>query len=222
MSDSLPPYGLQHARLPYPSPTPRACSNSCLSSRWYHPIISSSVASFSSCLQSFPASGSFLRSWLFAWSGQSTGASASASVLPKNIQDWSPLGWTGWSPCKETLKSLLQHHSSKASILWRSAFFMVQLSHPYKNTGKTISLTIWTFVGKLMSLFFNMLSRFVIALLSRSKCLLTSRLQSPSAVILEPPQNKVSHCFPYFPIYLLWSDGTGFCDLSFLNVEFFF
>ena len=100
-----------------------------------------------------------------------------------------------------TLKSLLQHHSSKASILCHSAFFMVQLSHPYMTTGKTIALTIWTFVDKVMSLLFKMLSRLVIAFLPRSKCLLISWLQSPSAVILEP-QNKVSHCFHCFPIYL--------------------
>ena len=93
-----------------------------------------------------------------------------------------------------TLKSLLQCHSSKASILWRSAFFTVQLSHPYMTTGKTIALTIWNFVGQVMSLFFNTLSRFVIAFLPRSKCLLISWLQSPSAVILEP-KNKVAHYF---------------------------
>ena len=89
-----------------------------------------------------------------------------------------------------TLKSLLQHHSSKASVLWHSAFFMVQLSHPYMTTGKTIALTRWTFVGKVMSLLFNMLSRLVIAFLPRSKCLLISWLQSPSAVILEPKKIK--------------------------------
>ena len=89
-----------------------------------------------------------------------------------------------------TLKSLLQHHSSKASILQRSAFYIVQLSHPYKTTGKTIALTRWTFVGKVMSLLFNMLSRLVIAFLSRSKYLLISWLQSPSAVILEPQKIK--------------------------------
>ena len=88
--------GLQHARLPYPSPSPRACSNSCASSLWCHPTISSSVIPFSSCLQSFPASGSFPRSQLFASDDQRIGASASASVLPMNIQDWFPLGWTGW------------------------------------------------------------------------------------------------------------------------------
>ena len=110
--------------------------------------------------------------------------------------------WLGLLAVQVTLKSLLQHHSSKASILWHSAFFIVQLSHPYMTTGKTIGLTKWTFVGKVMSLLFNMLSRLVIAFLPRSKCLFISWLQSPSAVILEPPKNKVCHCFHYFPIYL--------------------
>ena len=110
-----------------------------------------------------------------------------------------------------TLKSLLQHHSSKASILQLSAFFMVQLSHPYMTTGKTIVLTRWTFVSKVISLLFNMLSRLVLAFLPRSKCLLISWLQSPPAVILEP-QNKVCHYIYCFP---------SIChDLSFLNVEF--
>ena len=101
-----------------------------------------------------------------------------------------------------TLKSPLQHHSSKASILRCSAFFIVQLSHPYMSTGKTIALTRWTFVGKVMSPLFNMLSRLVINFLPRSKRLLISWLQSPSAVIFGAPQNKVSHCFHCFPIYL--------------------
>ena len=100
-----------------------------------------------------------------------------------------------------TLKSLLQHHSSKASILWLSAFFIVQLSHPYVTIGKTIALTRWTFVNKVMSLLLNMLSRLVIAFLPRCKRLLISWLQSPSAVILEP-KKRVSHCFHCFPIYL--------------------
>ena len=119
-----------------------------------------------------------------------------------------------------TLKSLLQHHSSKASILQHSTFFTVQLSHPYIITGKIIALTRWTFVGKVMSLLFNMLSRLVITFLPRSKHLLISWLQSLSAVILESPQNKVSHCFHYFPIYLPRCDGTRCDDLSFLNVGF--
>ena len=98
--------------------------------------------------------------------------------------------------------------------------YIVQLSHPYMITGKTIVLTIWTFIGRIMSLLFNMLSRLVIAFLPRSKCLLISWLQSPSAVIFEPPQNKVCHCFHCFPKYLPWRDGARCHDLSFLNVEF--
>ena len=117
------------------------------------------------------------------------------------------------------LKSLLQHHSSKASIPWSSAFFIVQLSHPYMTTGKTIALTRRTFVGKVMSLLLKMLSRLFITFLPRSKHLLISWLHSPSAVILEPQKNTVWHCFHCFPIYLPWSDGTGCHDLSFLNVE---
>ena len=115
--------------------------------------------------------------------------------------------------------SLLQYHSWKASILWRSAFLIVQRSHLYMTTGKTIALIRWAFVGKVMSLLFNMLSRLVITFLPRRKRLLISWLQSPPAVILEP-KNEVSHCFHCFPIYLPWSDGTTCHDLSFLNVEF--
>ena len=113
------------------------------------------------------------------------------------------MDWLDLLAVQGTLKSLLQHHSSKASILWHSAFFTVQLSHPYMATGKTIALTRQIFVGKVMSLLLNMLSRLVITFLARSKRLLISWLQSPSAVILEPPpQNKICHCFHYFPIYL--------------------
>ena len=165
VSDSLRPHELQHARPPCLSPTPRVSSNSCASSRWCHPAISSSVAPFSSCPQSLPASGSFPMSQLFAWGDQSIGVAASASVLPMNTQDWSPLGWTGWiSFQSKGLKSLLQHHCSKASVLRHSAFFIVQLSHPYMITGKTTALTRWTFVDKVMSLLFNMLSSLVIGL----------------------------------------------------------
>ena len=118
------------------------------------------------------------------------------------------MDWLDLLAVQGTLKSLLQHHSSKASILRCSAFFTVQLSHPYMTTGKTIALTRQTFVGKVMSLLLNMLSRLVIAFLPRSKNLWISWLQSPYAVILEHPKNKVWHCFHYFPIYLPWSDGT--------------
>ena len=112
------------------------------------------------------------------------------------------MDWLDLLAVKGTLKSLLQHHSSKASILRRSAFFIIQLSHPYMTTGKTIALTRRTFAGKVMPLLFNMLSRLVINFLSGSKRLLISWLQSPSAVILEPKKTKVSHCFHCFPIYL--------------------
>ena len=159
--------------------------------------------------------------WCFSFS---LSPSSEFSGLISFRMDWLyPLG------VQRTLKSLLQHHSTKASIPQCSAFFMVQLWHPYTTTGKTIALTRWTFVSKVMSLFFNMLSRLVIVFLLRSKrswfrsrnhssC--SSWLQSASAVIFGAPQNKVCHCFHYFPIYLPCSDGTGCHDLSFLNVEF--
>ena len=119
-----------------------------------------------------------------------------------------------------TLKSLLQHHSSKASVLLCSAFFMVQSSHPYMTTGKIIALTIHTFVDKVMSLLFNILSTFVTAFLPRSNRLIISWLHSPTAVILELQKNKVCHCFHCLPIYSPRTDGTRCCDLCFLNVEF--
>ena len=292
---SLSDDGLQHTRPLCPSPSPAVCPSSCPLNKWYHPTISSSVASFSCCPQYLLAPGSLPMSQLFRPGGQSIGISASASksVLPMSIQFWFPLqfssvaqscpallrphAWTvacqaslsftnsrsllklmsiksvilsnhfilccplfllssifpsirdfsnesvlhiRWpkywsfslsiSPSNEysglisfmidwldllavqgTLKSLLQYYSSKTSIFWPSAFFTVQLEHPYMTTGKTIALTSWTFVGKVMSLLFNMLSRFVITFLPRSKRLLISWLQSPSAVILElPPPPK--------------------------------
>ena len=130
------------------------------------------------------------------------------------------MDWLDLFEVQGIFKSLLQHHSSKASILQRSAFFIVQFSHPYMTTGKTIALTRRNFVGKVIFLLFNMLPRLVITFLPRNKGLLISWLQSPSEVILKPPQNKVCHCFYCFPIYLPWSDGTRGHDLSFLNVEF--
>ena len=170
VSNSLRPHGLQHARLLCPLPTPRAYSNSCPSSGWCHPTISSSVIPFSSCLQSFPASGSFWMSQFFSSGGQSIGVSASASVLPMNIWDLFPLGWTGWSPCSpRDSQGSSPTPQFKTTILLHSASFMIQLSHPYMTTGKTIALIRWTFVGKVMSLLFNMLSRLVIAFLPRSQ-----------------------------------------------------
>ena len=158
MSDSLWPRGVQHARAPCPSPTPIDNSNSCPSRQWCHSTISSSVVPFSSCPKCFPALGYSPMSQFFTSGGQSIGVSASASVLPMNIQDWFPLGLTGWiSLQSKGLKSLLQHHSSKASILCHSTFFIVQLSHPYMTTGNTIALIRRTFVGKVMSLLFNVI-----------------------------------------------------------------
>ena len=171
--DSLQPCRLQHPRLPCPSLTPTAYSNSCPSSRWCHPTISSSVIPFSSWLQSFPASGSFLMSQFFASDGQSVGASVSASILSMNIQDWFPLGWTDWISLQTKGLSRVFSNTAvqKQSILQHSAFFIVKLSHLYMTTGKTIALTRQTFVGKVMSLLFNMLSRLVIAFFPRSKTL---------------------------------------------------
>ena len=223
MSDSFRPHGLQHARPPCPPPTPRACSYSCPLSWWCHPTISSSVIPFYSFLPSiFPPIRVFSNEsvlyirWPKYW------------ILSFNISPSSEysglisfrIDWFDVLAVQGTLKSLLQHHSSKAWILRRSALFMVQLSHPYMTTGKAIALNRWTLVGKVMSVLFNMLSRFVIAFFPRSRHLLISCLELPSAVILEPKKNKVSHCFHCFPIYLLWSDGTRCHDLSFFNVEF--
>ena len=133
--------------------------------------------------------------------------------------DFFRMNWLDVLAVQGTLKSLLQHHSSKASIFQHSAFFMVHLSHWYMTTGKSIAWTSQNFVGNIMALRFNMLSRLAIAFLPRSKRLLISCLQSSSAVILEP-KKIVSHCFHCFPIYLPWSDGIGCHDLSFQNVKF--
>ena len=191
MSNSLKSHGLKHARLPCPSPTPGAYSNSCPSSWLCHPTISSSVIPFSSRLQSFPASGS--SKWV-------TSSHQVAKVLEFQLQhqsfqwifstDFFRIDWLDLLAAQGTLKSLLQHHSLKASIVQHSAIFIVQHSYPYMTTGKTIALTRWTFVGKVMSLLFNMFSRLVIAFLPRSKRLLISWLQLPSAVILEPHKIK--------------------------------
>ena len=203
------PHGLQHARLSCPSRTPRTCSNSCPSSLWSHPTISSFIIPFSSRLQSSQHQG------LFKWV---TIYHQVAKVLEFHLQHQSSNEYSGVISFRmdcldllvvqEKLKKLLQHHSSKASVLWRSAFYIVQLSHPYMTTRKTTALTKWIFVGKVMSLLFNMLSRLVITFLPRSKHLLISWLQSSSAVILKPPKIKsdiVSLLFPH-PFAMNWWD----------------
>ena len=158
MSDSLWP---QHARPPCPSPTPGVYPNPCPLSRWCHPTISSSVIPFSSCPQFFLALGSFPMSQLFIWGGQSIG-SLSFNISPSNEHPGLisfRMDWLDLLAVQGTLKSLVQHHSSKASILWCSAYFTVQISHPYKTTGKSIPLTRQTFVSRVMSLLLNTLSR---------------------------------------------------------------
>ena len=150
------PHALQHARPPCPSQTPGAYSNSCLLSQWCHPTISYSNIPFSSCLQSFPASRSSQISQLFASGGQSIGVSASTSVFPMNTHSFR-MDWLDLLALQGTLKSLLQHHSSKASIHQHSAFFIFQFSHPYITTWKTIALTRETFVHKVTSVLLNML-----------------------------------------------------------------
>ena len=216
MSDSLQPHVLQHTRFLCPSQTHGVYSNSYPLRRWCHPTISSSVIPFSSCLHSFPTSGSFPMSQLFASGGQSIGVSASVSVLLVNINDCFPWGWTGWI----SNKSLLQHHSSKASILWHLAFFIVQFSHPYMTTGKTILLTKWTFVGKVMSLLFNMLSRLVIAFSSKEKVSFNFKAALTICSDFGARENKVSHCLQFPHLYIPWSDGTRCHNLHFLNIEF--
>ena len=173
MSDSLWFHGLQHVRLPCPSLSLTVGSTSCPLSWWCHPTILSSVIPFSSHLQSFPESGSFLRV---------NSSHEVAKVLELQLQHQSfqwilglisfRIDWLDFLSVQKTLKSLLQHHSLRVSILQCSAFFMVQLSHPYMTTGKTIALTRWTFVGKVMSLLFKTLSRFDIAIFPKSKHLL--------------------------------------------------
>ena len=203
------PHRLQHTRPPCPSPTSRLYSNSCPLSWWYHPTISSSVIRFSSCRQSFPASGSFQMSQLFASGGQSMGVSASTSVLPMNTQDCSPLGWTGWISLQSKGLSRVFSNTTvqKHQFFCAQLSLIVQLSHSYMTTGKTIAITRWTFDGKVMSRLFNMLYRLVITFFPRSKHLLISWLQSPSVVILELPKIKsltVSIVSPF--ISMKWWD----------------
>ena len=301
VSNSLRPHESQQARPPCPSPSPGVHSNSCPSSWWWHPAISSSVAPFSSCLQSLPSSESFPMSQFFAWGGQSTGDAQLCPFL-WHAMDLSILGfpvhhqllepsqthghWVSdmiqhlisccpllllpsifprvrvffnesvlciqrcpkyWSfnfsisPSNEfsglisfridwvdllvvqgTLMSILQHYSWKASIVQHSVFFTAQLSHPYVTTRKTIALIRWTFVYRAMYLLFNMLSRFVIAFIPKTNCLLISWLQSPSAVILEPKKIKTLTVSIVSPSICHEVMGSVAMILVFLFFFFFF
>ena len=219
MSDSLKPHGLQHTRLPCPSLSPRVCSNSYPSS-WLmpsnnlvlcHPFLL--LPSISPSIKVFSNESALRIRWPHYWNLSINPSNEYSGLISFGI-DWFDL-----LAAHGTLKNLLQQHNSKALILQRSAFFMVRLSHPYMTTGKTIALTVRTFVCKLTSLFFNMLSRFVTAFLPRSK-----HLNFMAAVTVcsdfGAQENKVCHCLHCFPFYLPWSDGTGCHDLRFLNVEF--
>ena len=219
MSDSLWPHGLQHTRLPYPSLTTGVYSITCPLSWWCHPTISSChplllLPSIFPNIRVFSNELVLHIRWPKYWS---------FSISPSN-EYWGLISfridWFDLFAVQGTLKSLLQYHSLKASNLWCSAFFMVQLSHPYMTTVKTIALIIWIFVSKVMSLLFNMLSRFVIAFLQRNKHLLILWMQSPSTVVLEPKKVKSVTVSTFFPIYLPWSDVTRCHDLNFLTVEF--
>ena len=206
----------QHARPPCSSPTPGACSNSCALSWWCHQTISFLVVPFSSYLQSFPASRSFQMSQLLASDGQSIGVSA--SVLPMYIQDWFPLALTGLIfLLSKGFSRVFFNTSSKASALWQSDLFMVQLSFPYLTTGKAITLTIQPWVGKVVSLLFNMMSQLVIAFLPKEQVSFNLMAAVTIHSDFGAQESNVPHCLP---IYLPWSDGTRYHDLSFLNVEF--
>ena len=214
MPDSLQPREPQHARPPCPSPTPGVYLNPCPPKHLIlcRPLLL--LLSFFPSIRVLSNKSALHIRWQKYWSFSSN---ISLSIEHPGLTSFRK-NWLDLLAVQGTLKSVLQHHSSKASGRWHSSFFIIQLSHPYMTTGKTIALTRRTFVDKVMSLLFNMLSRLVITFLPRSKCLLISWLQSPPAVILEP-RKIVSHCFHCFPIYLPWSDGTGCHDLKFLNVE---
>ena len=190
MSDSLWPHEPQYTRPPYPSPTAGVYRNPSPLSRWCRPtIISSSVVPSPLALNLSQHQG------LFQWVSSSHQVakvlefSASASVFPMNTQDWSPLGWTGWiSLQSKGLSRVFSNTTVQRNQFFSSVFFIVQLSHLYMTTGKTIALTRLTFVDKIMSLLLNMMSKLVITFLPRSKHLLISWLQSPSGVVSEPPK----------------------------------
>ena len=209
MSNSLWLHGLQHAKLPCPSPTPGACSNSCPSNQWCHPTISSCVIPFSSCFQSFPASVFSSESVLRI----STSPSNEYSGLISFRIDWFDL-----LAVQGTLKSLLQYHSSRASILQHSAFFMVQLSHPYRTTGKTIALTRQTFGGKVICLLYNMLVGHSFS--SKEQMSFNFMVAVIICSDFGAQEHKVCPCFHSFPTCLPWNDGTDAMILVFWILNF--
>ena len=202
MSDSLRSQGSQHARFLCPRLSPGVCSTSCPLGQCFYLTISSSAAIFAFCLQSFPASWSFPMSQLLETGSQSIGTSASASVLSMTIQGWFPLVMTGLISLQSRgFLSLLQQYSLKASILRHSAFYMDQLSHLYMTTGKTIALIIWTCVGKMMSLLFNTLFRFVRA--SRQE---TPKTQVWSLGQEDPLEEEMGACSSILAGKIPWTE----------------
>ena len=214
MSNSLRPHKQQHTNLPCPSPTPRAYSTSCSLSQWCHPTISSSAIPFSFYHQSFPASGSFPKRWLFASGGQSTGISASVSVLPVKIQDWLTLELTGFDSLQVSGFSTV----FSSSTIWKHQFFTTQFPYGPALTSvhEAIALTIRTFAGKVMSLPFNMLSRFIIAFPSKEQTsfnfMSTVMLQSLSTEILEPKKIKSVTISTVTLLFAMkWWDQISWC-----------
>ena len=209
ISDSLWHHGWQHARFPCPSPSPRACSNLCASSWWCHPIISSYVVPFSSSLQSFPASGSFLRSQFCASDGQSIGDSASASVLPMNIKDWFPLGWTGLislSPRDSQKSSPTPQFQSINSLVLSFLYGPTLISkHEYWKNQSFVYMDLCQQSN--VSAF--QYAVYVYQSFSSNK---QASFKFMAAVTifsdLGTQENKVCHCFHCFPIYWPWNDGT--------------
>ena len=221
VSNHLQPHGLQHSRLPCPPLSPGFCPNSCPLSQWCHPTISSSVALFSSCLLSFPTSGSFPVSWLSISGGQSIGASASASalVLPMNIQSWFPLGLTGLSPCypkdSQEFSPVTQFKSISSSVL---SLLMVQLSHPYMITGKA---TLWLdgpLSAKCCLCFLMCFLGGSWLFFQRASVFYVMAAVTIHSIIGAQENEFVS--FHSFPIYLPRNDRTGCQDLRFLKVKF--
>ena len=214
MSSSLWPCGQQHARLLCPPLSWEVCSDSWPLSQWCHLTISSSAAPFSIFLQSSPASGSFPVTWAFTSGGLSIGASASVSVLPMKIQDWLLSDWLVWSPCstRDSQESSPAPQFESTSSLALSLLYGPTLTFIHDYWKNHVALTIQTFVGKVMSLLFNILSRFIIAFLARSKHLLILWLQFPTAVILEPNKIKSITAPLFFP--LLFALTERFLDIS--------
>ena len=215
---TLLPHGLQHARLLCLSLSPGVCSNPC--SLWCHPTISSSVIPFSSCPESYPASGYFPMNQLFASGGQSIAASTSTSVLPMNIQDWFPLELTGWiSLLSKGLSRVFSNTTVRKHQFFNAQAFLWSSSHSVHDYWENQSFYYMHLCQQVTSLLFNTLSRFFIAFLPRSK-----HLNFMAVVTIcsdfGTQKNKVSHCFHCVPICLPWSDGTTCHDLHFLNVEF--